>query len=191
MLDQEFSDDVMKLRPRKLRLGRDLERLLENVSDSEEDPGKVCARQALRPNADSANAIRCAACGQIEYITREHCRCGHYLVGQLEDEYLAYKHGLAETHERLLAETERTMRPLRLATLVGLPFMIWPFLSALLYGATGSPAIWLWILPGITVCGLFGLIEAKVNAKRNASARVLQSATFEQFLIDRVPGTSN
>ena len=187
MLEQKFSDDVMKLRPRKLRLGQDIERLLENVSGSEEDPGKVCAKQALRPKADSANAIRCGACGQIEYITREHCRCGNYLVGQLEDEYLAYERGLAETHERLSAETERTMRPLRIATLVGLPFMVWPFLHALRYGATGSLSIWLWILPGITVCGLFGWIEAKVNAKRNASALALQTATFEQFLVDRVP----
>lgn len=170
MLDQEFSDDVMKLRPRKLRLGRDIERFLENVSGSEEHPGKVCARQALRPNADSANAIRCAACGQIEYITREHCRCGHYLVGQLEDEYLAYERGLAETHERLSADAERTLRPLRLATLVGLPFMVWPLLHTLFYDATGSLSTWLWTLPGIAIYGLFGLVEAKVNAKRNASA---------------------
>ncbi len=189
MLDQEFPDDVMKLRPRKLRLGRDVERLLEGVCGTEEDPSESRDRQALRPNADSANAIRCAACGQFEYITREHCRCGHYLVGQIEDEYFAYERGLAEAHERLSTEAERKLKPLRLATLAGLPFIAWPFLHAFLYGATGSLAIWLWMLPGIAIYGLFGLIQAKVNAKRNASAQALQAATFEQFLIDRVPVT--
>jgi hypothetical protein len=189
MLDQEFSDDVMKLRPRKLRLGRDVERLLEGVCGTEEDSGRSRDRQALRPNADSANAIRCAACGQVEYITREHCRCGHYLVGQIEDEYFAYERGLAEAHERLSTEAERKLKPLRLATLVGLPFMVWPFLHAFLYGPTGSLMIWLWMLPGIAVYGLFGLIQTKINAKRNASAQVLYAATFEQFLIDRVPVT--
>lgn len=189
MLDQEFPDDVMKLRPRKLRLGRDVERLLEGVCGTEEDSSRSRDRQSLRPNADSANAIRCAACGQVEYITREHCRCGHYLVGQIEDEYFAYERGLAEAHERLSTEAERKLKPLRLATLVGMPFMVWPFLHAFLYGATGSLAIWLWMLPGIVVYGLFGFIQAKMNTKRNASAQVLQAATFEQFLIDRVPVT--
>jgi len=190
MLDQEFSDDVMKLRPRKLRLGRDVERLLEGVCGPAEDAGRSRNKQALRPNADSANAIHCAACGQVEYITREYCRCGHYLVGQIEDEYFAYERGLAEAHERLSTEAERKLKPLRLATLAGLPFIVWPFLHAFLHGATGSLTIWLWMLPGIAIYGLFGLIQAKINATRNASAQELQAATFEQFLIDRAPVTS-
>lgn len=186
MLDQEFPDDVMKLRPRRLRLGRNVERLLEDVCGADEGPGRL---RALRPNADSANAIRCAACGQVEYITREYCRCGHYLGGQIEDEYFAYERGLVEAHERLSTEAERKLKPLRLATLAGLPFIVWPFLHAFLYGATGSLTIWLWMLPGVAIYGLFGLIQAKINAKRNASAQELQAATFEQFLIDRVPVT--
>jgi|GEM_PF-3514539 len=190
MLDQEFPDDVMKLRPRKLRLGRDVERLLEGVCGTEEDSARSRDRQALRPNADSANAIRCAACGQVEYITREYCRCDHYLVGQIEDEYFAYERGLVEAHEHLSTEAERKLKPLRLATLAGLPFIVWPFLHAFLYGATGSPTIWLWMLPGIAVYGLFGIIQVKINAKRNASAQTLQAATFEQFLIDRASVTS-
>ncbi|MCL1629095.1 hypothetical protein M3N55_10165 [Roseibaca sp. V10] len=190
MLDQEFSDDVMNLRPRKLRLGRDVERLLEGVCGAEEDSGGSRNKQALRPNADSANAIRCAACGRVEYITREHCRCGHYLVGQIEDEYFAYERGLADAHERLSTAAERKLKPLRLATLAGLPFMVWPLLYAFLYGSTASLTIWLWTLPGIAIYGLFGVIQAKINAKRNASAKTLQAATFEQFLIDRAPVTS-
>lgn len=42
----------------------------------------------------------------------------------------------------------------------------------------------------VAIYGLFGLIQAKINAKRNASAQELQTATFEQFLIDRAPVTS-
>lgn len=70
------------------------------------------------------------------------------------------------------------------------PLGIFGFLHAFLYGATGLLTIWLWMLPGIAIYGLFGLIQAKINAKRNASAQELQAATFEQFLIDRAPVTS-
>ena len=154
------------------------------ADDSE--AGQPARQHEDRPSNGNINAISCALCGQVEYLSRQYCRCGHYLVGQIEDEYHVYERGLVEAHERLSTEAERKLKPLRFATLAGLPFMVWPFLHAFLYGATVPLTIWLGILPGMAIYGLFGLIQAKINAKRNASAQTLQAATFEQFLINRV-----
>lgn len=191
-----FPAEVHVLKPRKVSVSRRVDDFLQQEGLAPTGAGDSEARhpacqREVRPDAGNINAICCALCGQVEYRSREYCRCGHYLIGQIEDEYLANRRGLAETHERLSADAERTLRPLRLATLVGLPFMLWPFFHALFYGATGSLSIWLWILPGIAVCGLFSLIEAKVNAKRDASGQALQTTTIGQFLIDRVPGTNS
>lgn len=158
MLDEELPDDLAKLRPRKLRLGPDVERLLEGVAGVEVDPKKARETKGLRPKANSVNATRCAGCGQIEDVTREYCRCGHYLTGQIEDEYLAWESTLAETHERLSTEADRKLKPFRIMALAALPFIIWPLLYPVLFDDFGSLTTWLWMLPGIAIFGLFGLV---------------------------------
>ncbi|QDY69882.1 hypothetical protein [Qingshengfaniella alkalisoli] len=191
MLDEKLPDDVAKLRPRKLRLGPDVERLLEGVAGVEVDPKKAGQANGLRPKADSVNAARRAGCGQIEYITREYCRCGHYLAGQIEDEYLAWERNLAETHERLSTEADRKLKPFRVMALAALPFLIWPLLYPVLFDDFGSLTTWLWMLPGIAIFGLFGLIQAIVTAELNDSAQALAAASFEQFLTERIGMPSN
>lgn len=191
MLDEELPDDVAKLRPRKLRLGPDVERLLEGVTGVEVDPKKARETNGLRPKANSVNAARCAGCGQIEYITREYCRCGHYLTGQIEDEYLAWERNLAETHERLSTEADRKLKPFRIMALTAIPFIIWPLLYPVLFDDFGSLTTWLWMLPGIAIFGLFGLVQAIVTAELNDSAQALAAASFEQFLTERIRVPSN
>lgn len=190
MLDEKLPDDVRNLRPRKLRLSKDAERLLAGVTDAEADSKRQPRADVLRPNADSVNAARCAGCGNIEYITREYCRCGHYLAGQIEDEYLAWEQGLAKTHERLSTEADRKLKPFRFMALAALPFIVWPLLYPLLFDEIVSLTTWLWILPGIAVFGLFCLIQTIVTAERNACAHALANASFEQFLADRIPPTT-
>lgn len=191
-----FPAEVHVLKPRKVSVSRGVDDFLKQeglatACSGASEAGRGAFQREVRPDTGNINAICCALCGEVEYLSREYCRCGHYLVGQLQDEYLAYERVLAEAHSRLSAEADRKLRPLRLATLVGLPFVVWPFIHELLYGATGSLAIWLWMLPGIAVYGLLGLIQANVNAKQNASAQALQTATFEQFLIDRLTVTNS
>ena len=191
MLDEKLPDDVKNLRPRKLRLSKDAERLLAEATNADTDPERQQRTNGLRPNADSVNAARCAGCGQVEYITREYCRCGHYLAGQIEDEYLAWEHNLAETHERLSTEADRKLKPFRIMALVALPFIVWPLFYPVLFDSFGSLTTWLWMLPGIVIFGLFGLIQAIVTAERNACAHALANATFEQFLTERIGMPSN
>lgn len=191
MLDEKLPDDAKNLRPRKLRLSKDAERLLAGVTDAEADPKRKQRANGLRPNADSVNAARCAGCGQVEYITREYCRCGHYLAGQIEDEYLDWEQGLAKTHERPSIEADRKLRPFRFMALAALPFIVWPLLYPVLFDEFGSLTTWLWMLPGIAIFGLFGLIQVIVTAERNACAHALANASFEQFLTERIPVPSN
>ena len=185
MMNEEFSDDVLKLRPRKLRLSRDVERLLEDVCEAEQYPVRTSKKSRLRPCADSINAIRCADCGQIEYISRDYCRCGHYLAGQVMDEFLAWEHDLVETHDRLAAETEEKLKLVRWASLAALPFFVWIFFQALLGGGQNPTTTYPWILPGMAILGLCALIEKFISVKRDASACAVETASFEQFLTER------
>lgn len=185
MLKEEFSDDVLKLRPRKLRLGRKVERLLEDVYGAEENADRAGQKSRLRPSADSMNAIRCADCGQVEYISRDYCRCGHYLAGQIMDEYLAWERDLAGTHDLLVAETDEKLKPVRWASVTAMPFFLWLLLLALLGNGQIPLSTWAWILPGLAILGLCALVEKVITRKRDASAYAVETASFEQFLTER------
>lgn len=191
MLREDFPDDVLKLRPRKLRLGRDAERLLSDVCGTYGEQSKSAHKSRLRPNADSINAIRCADCGQVEYISRDYCRCGHYLAGQVMDEFLAWERGLAETRDRLAAAAEEKMKPVRWVGACGIPFIVWPLLHSVFSDGNTTLAIWLWLIPGFAILGLCALVETWITAKRNASAHAVETASFEQFLSERVPVPSH
>lgn len=190
MLREDFPDDVLKLRPRKLRLGRDAERLLNDVCGIAGEHIKSAHNTRLRPEADSINAIRCADCGKVEYITREHCRCGHYLAGQLLDEFLTWERELIETRDRLAAIAEAKVKSWRWVGLCAAPFIVWPSLSFLVSGGTAPLSTYLWLIPGLAIMGLYALVETWITSKRDKSARAVDMATFEQFLIDRASVTS-
>ncbi|WP_170670435.1 hypothetical protein [Ruegeria lacuscaerulensis] len=191
MLNEEFPDEVLKLRPRKLRLGQDIERLLEGVCGAEEVPDREGQKKHLRPKADSINAVRCAACGQVEYITRDYCRCDHYIAGQVMDEFLAWERDLVEIHARLAAEAEEKMKPVKWSALAAMPFLIWPLLQTLLYSEQMPLATGLWFFPGMVILGLCAVIEKVITRKRDISAYAVETATFEQFLTERIPVSNN
>jgi hypothetical protein len=60
-----------------------------------------------------------------------------------------------------------------------------------LFDDFGSLTTWLWMLPGIAIFGLFGLVQAIVTAELNDSAQALAAASFEQFLTERIGMPSN
>ncbi|MEC8628911.1 MAG: hypothetical protein VXY73_02375 [Pseudomonadota bacterium] len=191
MLREDFPDDVLKLRPRKLRLGRDAERLLNDVCGTDGEQSKSAHKSRLRPDADSINAIRCADCGQVEYISRDYCRCGHYLAGQVMDEFLAWERGLVETRDRLVAAVEEKMKPVRWVGASGIPFIVWPLLHSIFSDGSAPLAIWLWLIPGFAIMGLCALVETWITASRDASAHAVEAASFEQFLSERIPVPSH
>ncbi len=191
MLREELPDDVLKLRPRKLRLGRDTERILEDVCEAGNETRVGGRNNRLRPNADSINAIRCADCGQVEYITRDYCRCGHYLAGQVMDEFLAWEHELIESHNRLAAEAEEKMKPVRRVGVIALLFFIWPLYQGVLTGGQMPLTTWFWFLPGLVTISACALLEKTVTAKRDTKAQLIEAASIEQYLNERTSVPSN
>lgn len=186
MLDEEFPEEVRRLKPRKVHFSRDVERVLGSVPSGQTGDARNPA-QALRPEPGSQNAIRCAACGGSEYISRSYCRCGHYLQGQLEDEFLAWLHGLREENEIFARDAERRIKPFRLLVLLAMPFIVGPLLYVQHWAETPSVAPLVWLLPGFAILGLYWLIDTCVFIHKRESDEVLAAADFETFLLQRPP----
>lgn len=183
MLDEEFPEEVKRLKPRKVRFSRDIERFLGSAS-SHQMGDKCLSRPTLRPEPGSQNSICCAACGQTEYLSRAYCRCGHYLHGQIEDEYLAWERDLRRMHEIIAHDTDRKLKPLRWLPLVAMPFILGPLLTAL-FSTTPSLTTFLWWLPGIAIVGGAALADKFIARHKADSAAFLEKADFETFLLVR------
>jgi hypothetical protein len=183
MLDDEFPEEVRRLKPRKVRFIRDVERLLGSMPSDRTDDAKR-SPQALRPEPGSQNSICCAACGQSEYLSRPYCRCGHYLHGQIEDEYLAWERDLRGMHEIIARDAERKLKPLRWLALVAIPFLIGPMLVAF-FSTTPSLTTFLWWLPGFVILGVTVLADKFIARHKAESSAFLENADFETFLLVR------
>jgi len=122
----------------------------------------------------------------MEYLTRDHCRCGHYLREQLEDEFLAWEGQIAEEHVRLAETVELKLRKLRYLSLLGLPFVVVPmlFLTFFSEGLSLTPMVWMAI--GIAVMGVSAGLEQRLQKPVEASQRFLDTCTLETFLEQRV-----
>lgn len=183
MLDDEFPEEVRRLKPRKVRFSRGVERLLGSAPlDQKSDmhrPG-----QALRPDPENLNSICCAACGQTEYLSRAYCRCGHYLHGQIEDEYLAWERDLRGKHEMIARDADRKLKPLRWLPLVAMPFILGPLLIAL-FSTTPSLTTFLWWIPGFAIVGGAALADKFIARHKAESAAFLENADLETFLLAR------
>ncbi len=180
MLDDEFPEEVRRLKPRKVRFSRDVERFLGSAPSDQMDD-KCPPGPALRPEPGSQNSIRCAACGQTEYLSRAYCRCGHYLHGQLEDEYLAWERELRGMYDIIARDADRKLKPLRWLMLVAMPFVVGPMLYAF-FSTTPSLTTSLWWLPGFAIVGGAALADKFIARHKAESAAVLEHADFETFL---------
>ena len=126
MSDSQLPSNVHLLRPRTTSLSDRLDRFLEqHALAPDETPIR---RDPTRPKAPGINAVRCAACEQMEYLSRDYCRCGHYLRGQLEDEFLAWERQITEEHERLAESVELQLKKVRYQYLISLPFVVVPLI---------------------------------------------------------------
>lgn len=122
----------------------------------------------------------------MEYLTRDHCRCGHYLRGQLEDEFIAWEGEIAEQHQRLAETVALKVRELRYLNLLGLPFVVIPllFLTFFLEGVSLAPMVWMAV--GIAVIGVCAALEQHLQKPVEASQRFLHTYTLETFFEHRV-----
>ncbi len=131
------------------------------------------------------NAIKCASCGQAEYLTRSYCRCGHYLRGQLEDEFLAWETEIRADHERLAEHTQRKLKPLRLLYLASLPCIVFPMIYLALSLETSLIYPSIAMLVGFVFLGSVALAESVLMKPVKASSDFLRTYTFESFVEDR------
>jgi hypothetical protein len=185
-----FPAEVHVLKPRKVSVSRRVDDFLEreglvptNEAHSEaEEPSR---QSEVRPNAKNINAICCAVCEQIEYLSRQYCRCGHFLRGQLEDEYLAWERDLLANHAALVETFERKMKPLRGLLLVAIPFLPVPVLQFLFWPDSLGVSSMAWFAPAAVIAGTAAALEAILGRPLTSSASILESYTFETFLDDR------
>ena len=122
----------------------------------------------------------------MEYLTREHCRCGHYLRGQLEDEFLAWEGEIAEQHQCLVETVALRVRKLRYLNLLGLPFVVLPLLFLTFFSEGLSLAPMAWMAVGITVMGVCAGLEQRLQKPVEASQRFLDTYALETFFEHRV-----
>ncbi|WP_425090760.1 hypothetical protein [Tropicimonas sp. S265A] len=184
MSEKQLPSNVHVLKPRMMSLADRLDRFLErHALTPSETPIR---RDPTRPKAPGINAIRCAACEQAEYLTRDHCRCGHYLRGQLEDEFLAREGEIAVEHQRLAETVALRVKKLRYLNLLGLPFVVIPllFLTFFSEGLSLTPLVWMAV--GIAVMGVCAGLEQRLQKPLQASQQFLDTYTLETFLEQRV-----
>jgi hypothetical protein len=185
-----FPAEVHVLKPRKISVSRKLDDFLEREglvpSDEAQPEAEEPSREsAVRSNATNINAICCASCGQIEYLSRDFCRCGHFLRGQLEDEYLAWERGLHANHAALAESFERKMKPLRGLLLLAIPFLPVPMLQVLFWPDSLGVGSMAWFAPVVLIAGASAVLDAILRRPLTSSASILESYTFETFLEDR------
>jgi len=184
MSNGQLPSNVHVLKPRSMSISDRLDRFLEEHALAPSETS--IRRDPTRPKAPGINAIRCASCGQMEYLTRDCCRCGHYLRGQLEDELLAWEDQVAEVHDRLAETVEIKLRKLRYFNLISLPLVIVPllFLTFFSEGLSLTPMVWMTV--GIAVMGVCAGLEQRLQKPVEASQRFLDTYTLETFLEQRV-----
>jgi hypothetical protein len=171
--DDRLPSNVHVLRPRKLGLVDRLDRFLEEHALHPKDMPVRC--DPTRPKQLSFNALTCAACGQAEYLTREYCRCGHYLRGQLEDEFFEWSARVQTDHDYLAKTTAKKLRPLR-----------YIFLSSLAFWSEGfTIQPFFWMMVGLALAGTVALMEMFLQKPLEASFRFLSTYTFETYIEQR------
>lgn len=156
-IGDRFPANVHVLRPRKLRLTDRLDQFLEEHALDLDDKPMRC--DPTRPKGAGVNALTCAACGQPEYITRDYCRCGHYLRGQLEDEFLAWEAKVHADHDQLASVISKKLRPLRFVFVASLPFIVVPMLYFAVWAEAPSIFPIFWMMAGFALSGAATAIE--------------------------------
>ena len=184
MAEGSFPSNVHVLKPRVMSLSDRLDAFLDKHALT---PNETLIRcDPTRPKAFGINAITCASCGQAEYLTRDYCRCGHYLRGQLEDEFLAWESRIAEEHQQLAETIAHRLRRLRYLNLLSMPFMVLPliYLAFVSKGLSLSPMVWMAV--GVAIMGACALAEQHLQKPIEASRCFLNTYIFETFLEQRV-----
>ncbi|MEM6890978.1 MAG: hypothetical protein AAF636_23015 [Pseudomonadota bacterium] len=121
----------------------------------------------------------------MEYLTRNYCRCGHYIRGQLEDEFLACTDWIADRHDQLLASLVPKLKRLRYLNLLSLPFIVSPLVYQSFMVEGVSKGALLLIALGFALLGLVACLERRMLRPAAESELFLENFSFEEFLEQR------
>lgn len=183
MSNTEFPANVHVLRPRKVSLSERLDLFLDEHGLELKEATK--RPDPSRPKSINGNAMVCATCGEAEYLTREYCRCGHYLRGQLEDEYCAWENQVHREHSELAVAIALKIKPLRYLFAVGLPFLVGPMLYLNFWADSFTLYPLLWMTPGIFIGGIAALTERYLTRPLEASDLFLNTCSIETYIDHR------
>ncbi len=181
--NDHLPSNVHVLRPRKLAPADRLDQFLEkHALTADEAAARI---DPTRPKTPGINAIICASCSQAEYIARDYCRCGHYLRGQLEDEFLAWEEQIQADHTQLANVTAEKLKPLRFVFLASSPIIVVPMLYLAFWAEGFSVHPILWMMAGVALLGAAAVIERVLQRPVDTSMQFLDTYTFESFVEDR------
>jgi len=183
MSNGQLPSNVHVLKPRTLSLSDRLDRFLEQHALAPDEA--PIRRDPTRPKAPGINAIKCASCGQMEYLSRDYCRCGHYLRGQLEDEFLLWQRELSNEHTQLTRFVDKRLKRLRYLFILSAPFLTLPMLYVAISSSGLSLPLFISLLFGILLAGIAARLESCIVRSVEASKRNLNSSTFDDFLLYR------
>lgn len=177
-----MSDGKKKI-PNKFKMvgARTVTNLKEHLHAEDLEPeSESDLPDAPRPAADQPNAVACRECGQLEYRSREYCRCSAFLRGQIQDEYLEWR-AVNEAHLKDLSA--KASRKANITCLV----MILPIAIVLGAYSLGLTESLLLGMPPFMYLVLFAVYFGLMNLCRyfEVKARVYldeqQFLTFEFF----------
>lgn len=183
MSNTDFPANVHVLRPRKVSLSKRLDLFLDEHGLELKEAAK--RPDPSRPKSINVNALVCAACGEAEYLTREHCRCGHYLRGQLEDEYYIWENQVHSEHSALADAITLKIKPLRYLFAAGLPFLVGPMLYLNFWADSFTLYPLMWMTLGIFIGGVAALAEKVLTRPLEASSNFLNTYSIETFIDQR------
>lgn len=184
MNERSLPSNVHPLRPRTKSLSDRLDEFLEKHALAPTETPFRC--DPTRPKSSGINAILCASCGRAEYLTRDYCRCGHYIRGQLEDEFLSWMDGLEVGHNNLVEVAMRKAERVRLLFPLSLPFIVWPLLSMAYGGSAPNFFQFFSFTIGFSLIAIAAIIEAIILRPVHESMRAASQATFQTFMEERV-----
>jgi len=177
--NDEAVSNVHFLKPKNPTLSDRLDAFLE------ENSLKVDRPSPSRPPTVGVNKIVCASCGRNDYYTRGFCTCGHFLIGQHEDEFVTWSLK-AEIREKevaeRLAEKSRKWKALMFPSTL---FLFVPLLQMFVWPEIFGLTSFLWFVPALGTLGIAAIAETVAVRTMSISTGNARAWDHTSFLLDR------
>ena len=183
MSNTDFPANVHFLKPHKVSLSEKLDLFLDEYGLELNEAAK--RPDQSHPKGINGNALDCAAYGEAEYLTREYCRCGHYLRGQLADEDCAWENQVHSEHSALADAIAMKVKPLRYIFAAGLPFLVRPMLFLNFWAKSFTLYSLLWMVPRIMTGGPAALTERYLTRPIEVTTHFLITYSIDTFIDQR------